>query len=460
MITVASVARGELPLHPEVRGPDIETAELRGPSTGGVFRPVAWDDLGKNRLAPGGYQVRVSARATDGDALELPHCGRRGRIDVDGKVTRFRDDQSGPVAVALRAGAHVVTVDIVASEYEKRIACGARPRLGRPTEVRDGLGVFAFPSPHAARGGGEAVFYVPPGHDTKKPAALLLGLHPWNGSMWTYAAYAELLREARARDVLVLLPSGLGNSLYTAPAEDEALRALDAFAREVSVDPRRVTLWGASMGGAGATTVGFHRPDRFAAVVSYFGDAKYDPTGYTRHILQDEAGAHAINPIDVVDNARHLSVWLIHGERDKTSNIAQSAMLDAALRARGYKVRFDRIADAGHEGALVARFLPDVVALASEAKLPSPVTRVNYKSVRREDTDAYGVHIERAGVGDAYVDVQRRGDHVLVRRAEGVRLVQLEPGALGFADTERPRIVLDPRIDGVEARWGNAKGAP
>ena len=109
-------------------------------------------------------------------------------------------------------------------------------------------------------------------------SAVLVGLHPWNAGMWAYAAYDELLAEARARGVLLLMPSGLGNSLYTADAEDEVLRAIDALASVVivptSVDAAHalnVSLWGASMGGAGTTTIAFHHPDRFAAATSFFG---------------------------------------------------------------------------------------------------------------------------------------------------------------------------------------------
>ena len=54
------------------------------------------------------------------------------------------------------------------------------------------------------------------------------------------------------------------------------MRAMAALAARVAVDPHRVSIWGASMGGAGATTIAFHRPDRFAGVTSFFGDSEYD----------------------------------------------------------------------------------------------------------------------------------------------------------------------------------------
>jgi enterochelin esterase-like enzyme len=333
----------------------------------------------------------------------------------------------GPVIVALAPGRHELALVVEATPYERRIACGERPRVGAAVRTIEGLGMLRFESPHAAKGGGSAVVYVPPGHDVRRAAPLLVGAHPWNGSIWTYAAYADLLHEARACNVVLLMPSGLGNSLYTAEAEDEVMRAIGALASVVAVDPQRVSLWGASMGGAGATTIGFHHPDRFASVTSFFGDSKYDRSTYVRALLPDEGAAHRVNALDVVDNARHLPVWLIHGESDVTSPIRQSQLLARALEARGFSVRFDHIAGIGHSGALVGRYLAAVVDVAASARVPHPVGRVTYRSLRPEDDGAYGVRLERdpAAEGgdqgsDAFVDVERRDDGIHVVRAVGV----------------------------------------
>ena len=75
---------------------------------------------------------------------------------------------------------------------------------------------------------------------------------------------------------------------------------------EVAVDSQRVSIWGASMGGQGATTIGLHQPDRFALIVSFFGDAKFNLSTYAHALLPTEQAAHKVNPLDVVDNARHV----------------------------------------------------------------------------------------------------------------------------------------------------------
>lgn len=424
--------------HARVDGVNIETLERV--RRGHTATAVSWASLSSTKLEPGRYELAFSvapaAAPREGRyAVEIPPCGGRGRLVVDGVPTELTP---GPAIVPLDPRApHALRLEIDVSEYERRVACGEPPRVGTVVWSSEGIATLEMASPVAARGGGMAVVYVPRGIDAERPAPLLVGVHPWNGSPWTYANYTELLAGAEEARVALLMPSGLGNSLYTEPAEDEVLRALDAALAALPVDRQRVSIWGASMGGQGATTIGLHNPDRFASITSYFGDARFDVTGYVRGILPTEAAAHAVNPVDVIDNARHVPIWLIHGDADKTSPVAESDTLDRALSSRGYKRRYDRVPGAGHEGALVARFVGEVVARAKEATAPRFPERVTFRSVRARDVGAYGVRIERAAAGDAFVDVERRGGGIHVLAAENVRRIVLRRGALGGSGGER-----------------------
>ena len=443
-IEAAARADGLL-VHDVVDGSAIDVMDLVAP--GGKTESVAFTELGKPR-SPATYTLVVSAT---GDDVRIPHCNGRGAVTVDGVL---RDKGSkGPLVVHLGGDAvHAIRVDVAVSTYEKRIACGERVRVGRAARSLEGLSLLRFASPHQGPAAGEAAVFVPRGHDTKKPGALLVGVHPWNGGPWTYAAYRELLEEAQAKDVVLLMPSGLGNSLYVADAEDEVMRAVDALMAEVAVDRQRMSLWGASMGGQGATTIGWHRPDRFAFVASYFGDAKFDLSTYVRNLLPTEEAAHRINPLDVVDNARHVPTWLIHGENDHTSPIVQSVMLFDALKKRDFKVDFDRVPGMGHEGPLVVKFIRRVVDRAAEAQAPRFPAHVTFRSTRGVDTETYGVRIVRAGEKDAYVDIEKRDDgiHVL-RGTEGIVQIVLRPGALGAREGER--VIAEPGVV-ANVRWG------
>jgi hypothetical protein len=227
--------------------------------------------------------------------------------------------------------------------------------------------------------------------------------------------------------------------------------AIDAVSRAIAIDPLRVSIWGASMGGAGATTIGLHRPDRFAGVTSFFGDAEYDLHTYVKSILPSAAAAHAVNALDVAPNARHVPVWLVHGEADKVSPIAQSVVLDAALRKLGYAVRFDREPGAGHEGALVAKHAAEVVVRAAPARAPEHPPRVTFQSVRDEDVEAYGVRLVRAAPGDAYVDISLEAGKVHVLAARNIKEIVLANGALGAVGTE-PIVIDDAGFKGVVRR--------
>lgn len=435
--------------HDTVEGGAIDVMDLLLP--GSKTESVAFTELGKPR-SPGTYAIAIAATGTS--AL-LPHCSGRGVVTVDG-VVRDRGSK-GPLLLALGGSAetvHALRVEVVVSPYEKRIACGERVRVGDITRgVVEGLSRLRFTSPHQGPAAGEAAVFVPRGRDLKKPGALLVGVHPWNGGPFTYAAYRELLEQAQAKDVVLLMPSGLGNSLYTAGAEDEVMRAIEALAAEVAIDRQRVSIWGASMGGQGATTIAFHRPDRFAFVASYFGDAKFEIATYVRHLLPTEDAAHEVNPLDVIDNARHVPTWLIHGEDDRTSPIVQSVMLFDAMKKRGFSVDFDRVPGMGHEGPLVVKHIRRVVDRAAEARSPKFPSRVSFRSVRGETAEAYGVRLVRAGERDAYVDLEKREDgvHVLAG-TEGVAQIVLRPGALGAREGERVHLA-----PGVHAtlRWAS-----
>jgi dienelactone hydrolase len=423
--------------HAVVRGVSVVDAERTGPS--GVTR-ISWAALSSTQVPVGaytlGFTVPIGPSAVDAGAegtfaVEIPVCQNRGRLRIDGA---WSDLTPGPAIVPLDpASPHRLDLEVRVSPYEKRIACARAPVFGAVEVATVGLVAIDFESPHAAAGGGRAVAYVPSRHDPRAPGALLVGVHPWNGAIWTYAAYAELLDAADAEDVPLLMPSGLGNSLYTADAEDEVMRAAQAVSRVVAVDPARRSIWGASMGGQGATTIGLHRPSEFASITSYFGDARFDVSGYVRSILPTEEKAHAVNPLDVIDNARHVPVWLIHGTDDATSPVKESDLLKAALDKRAYSVRYDRVPGAGHEAPLVVRFLPEVVRRAATARAPRFPSRVTYRSVRAIDTGAYGVEIERARAGDAFVDVEHKDGAIHVLAADNVAKITLRDGALAAA---------------------------
>jgi len=426
VLGLTGMAHASLGPRGAVVGQAVTDVGVRG--KGGTGELVQWAQLSTQPRTPGLYELSWKAPVGT-QAVEIPPCGNRKRLLVDGEPTSL---VPGPAVVLLDPSKeHALVLEIDASQYERRVACGYPPIMGAPQFVNHGLYRVGFESPSWAKGGGQASVFVPAGYESGPPAPLLVGVHPWNGDHWTYANYTELLSTADALGVVLVMPNGLGNSLYTKEPEEEVMRAVDWVQAHLRIDPARVAIWGASMGGQGATTIGLHRPGRFSGITSYFGDAKFDVSGYVRGLLPTEAAAHAVNPIDVIDNARHLPVWLIHGDADKTAPVSESDALNSALKARGYTVRYDREVGRGHEGSLVAKHVAEIVKRTASTRAPSFPSRVTFRSVRPQDTEAYGVSIERVSAGDAFVDLEFVDGTIKVHAATNVRTVTLATGALG-----------------------------
>ncbi len=439
--------------HAAVTGTPVDVVEVR--HVGGGAMRESFGALSSEPRAPGIYTVsfRVDAGAL---CIEIPPCAGRQEVRIDGARV-----QNPGTEVAQRAAivtdvqaksAHDVSFDVKVSSYEKALRCSYAPRAGTRTQTTAGLSWVTFASPSVRLGGGHAVVFIPRGYAKDKPAPLLVGVHPWNGDEWTYAEYTELLEEADARGVVLLMPNGLGNTLYQAPSEAEVFRAMSELMQVVAIDPARTSIWGASMGGQGATTIGFHVPDRFANVTSFFGDARFDLSTYVRNLLPTEEAAHAVNPVDVAVNARHQKVLLIHGEDDHTSPIKESIDLDAGLRAFDYDVRFVRHAGMGHEAPMIMLHIKDIVREAQTAQIPAAPAHVTFRGVRPGDLGAYGVTLARgAAAGDVFVDIEKIEDgSIRVNALTNVTKITLRSGALGAAPDARATFAKGVRTVPVE----------
>lgn len=427
-------------------------------------KPLPFSALATTSVSEGAHTVRFEVERGGPSRVLLAPCAGKVQpsVRLDGAPISTHVGPAGQ-HFDLDAGRHTVELSLQVSGYEKRVACGAPPRVGPLTWSEAGLRELRYPSTRP-RGScercrpGQALVFVPrtvaegaARGTLAKGAPLLLGLHPWNGALETYAAYMQLLEAAEREGVVLLFADGLGNSLYTKDAEDEVMAALDAMIAVFPIDRDRVSIFGASMGGAGATTVGFHRPDRFAGITSLFGDSKYDLSSYVRRLLPSEADAVRVNALDVVENVRNVPVVLVHGDADKSSKIEQSEWLEQALRRLGYTVRFDRKPGRGHEGRLVSELADDMVHRAATERRVTAPTRVSYRSVRATDVGAYGVSFRKT-TAMSFLDLERRADHLQVHACSGIGAIDLEPGALGASANLPVRFAVG--VNPVPVRWG------
>ncbi|HEV8320202.1 MAG TPA: prolyl oligopeptidase family serine peptidase [Myxococcota bacterium] len=412
-------------------------------------------------------------------ALRLGAFAGTAAVFLDGADLGGAAPPSAPVFLpalpALAPGDHVLAVRVALPKGKEGLWWnGAAPALGPPGPRRRGYFEMAWgfrradpaADPHPPYG-----LYLPEGWtpDAARPAPLVVALHGWGGSIRSFVPYG-LTREADRTGAVVVFPEG-GKTLYIEAHEDAILRAIDEVAAALPIDPDRITLLGVSMGGAGAVGVGFHYPDRFAALVSYFGDSLYDMKTYVKGTLKTDEMAARYSVLHVPENARHLPVFLVHGKADKVCPFEQSQWLYDALHALGLPVRFEAPAADGHTVSLVARFLPTAFDFLMAARRVKRPARVSYGKNHDAYAGAYWVRFTLAREGEfGHVDVEAdAADHALVLRdARGVKALTLRLGdaPADAAGARRLRVTLEAplavRLEGLPAAadgFRRAKGS-
>jgi hypothetical protein len=80
---------------------------------------------------------------------------------------------------------------------------------------------------------------------------------------------------------------------------------------------------------------------------------------------------------------------------------------------------------------------------------------VTYWSLGPGQDEAYGVRITRkAAQMDAFVDLEREGDTLHLRRAVNVGSLVLPRGGFGFSPTLTPAVIRDePAAQGLRVSW-------
>ncbi len=126
---------------------------------------------------------------------------------------------------------------------------------------------------------------------------------------------------------------GRTNNAYRYAGETDVLEALADIERRVRIDNRRITLWGFSMGGAGAWHLGLHHPSRWSSVGP--GAGFVDFYKYQNQDRQRPEHQHKTLAIyDVVPyalNAFNVPVCTYGGEIDKQL-VASTTMVEQAKR--------------------------------------------------------------------------------------------------------------------------------
>ena len=181
---------------------------------------------------------------------------------------------------------------------------------------------------------------------------------------------------------VVVFPQCADGQEWYGPMEQMALAALQQTVSEFHGDPRRISLTGISMGGAGAWYIGRHQK-RFASIVPVCGEVKRqsddpfpsDPPGDLMSLLS------SADPYAALARAIGTTpVWAVHGAQDEVVPVTESRTMTAALREAGGIVRYTEVPDAGHDvwdqayanESLVLWMLEQRLRPALGKRVPSP----------------------------------------------------------------------------------------
>jgi predicted peptidase len=164
--------------------------------------------------------------------------------------------------------------------------------------------------------------WVPAGYDAtrKWPAILFLhgaGERGSDNHKQTEAGLGPALRDgAVSVAAFVVFPQCPEEGYWAGPERQIALDVLDDVESEFSIDKRRVTLTGMSMGGTGTWLLAAENPKRFAAIAPVCAWVSKPPP--FRKIVEPAAWlVGAADPFaEVARRIGNVPVWIFHGAKD------------------------------------------------------------------------------------------------------------------------------------------------
>lgn len=371
-------------------------------------------------------------------ALDLGARVGQSTVWLNGKKVGHSAMRNGPVYLAaplpLERGRNVLAIKLAFGSHVGGVRWSGDAALGEPETRQRGMVTRTFKS--ALDGSPQTVgVFIPRCADPTVPRPLVVALPGWDGNIQGFS-HSRLMKEADKRGWIVLVPDPRGNVLYTGNSELGMLEAIEVISRDLAVDPDRVYLTGVSMGGAGALQIGYHYPDRFAAIAAFYGDSRYEPAGYVRGILTDQKTADRYSVLLFHHNARNIPVLLVHARDDKVSAFSQSKMLADADRSSGLtQHRLIAPDTGGHSLQVVEDAVDEMVAMFESSRRDKSPARVSFKtssarynaaywsrvSIRQEGdfgeidlsvdraTRTLQVHAIDAGVAEATVDLAQAG---------------------------------------------------
>jgi predicted peptidase len=181
--------------------------------------------------------------------------------------------------------------------------------------------------------------WLPAAYDASRrwPAILFLhgaGERGDDGVAQTVVGLGHALRDGKIDpQAVIVFPQCPVNGHWTGPAQRIAVAALEQVIETYSVDEKRVSLTGISMGGAGVWSLASRQPRRFSAIAPVCGWVHRPPN---LNDLADVADKYS----SLAERLGRVPIWIFHGSADNVVPVSESRSMAAVLGANAAYTEF------------------------------------------------------------------------------------------------------------------------
>ncbi len=271
--------------------------------------------------------------------------------------------------------------------------------------------------------------YVPPDRllRGKPPPPLMVVLHPsgWTPLSVLRSALGRAPRRGHTRRseerhgppirdqaIVAVAPWGYDGTGSRYFGKRDVLEVLDRVERRHGTDPHRVLLTGGSLGGLGTWQVGLRVPHRFSVLAPMAG---YGSVRLYKDIREAIHGGRLLpfeaflvarrDNATLAANARGLTTWCVHGERDAPR---RSEVVVERYRALGLPVDYELLPGRGHNVWDEAWATRKHVTLARSVRRSSRPAHVHLVMGSYQHREAHWVRVERVLRHDALAELDAR----------------------------------------------------
>lgn len=216
---------------------------------------------------------------------------------------------------------------------------------------------------------------------------------------------------------VVLRATGRGSgSVYQHYGEVDVFEAIEHVKEQFAIDGDRISVTGASMGGAATWYLISHYPDVFAAAAPYCGYCDYclweKPGGSTFRMQPwEEASWRSRSAALLVENLAYTKVWMIHGEWDRGVGggvpVEHSRQMVRLFEEAGYDFRYTEVPKTGHNCRL-PEIVDEVIPWLLQQKKERAVEHVVHSAFTLRHNRSHGLTIEQFEAYDRKATVDAR----------------------------------------------------